>query len=58
MAVRASYIYLFWSNFPGDNQEKPAGVVYLYPKKTKTETNLLSTVVARLNDRSRTATFI
>ena len=34
IAVKASYILPIWSDFLGENQEKP-GVVYLPPEKTK-----------------------
>ena len=36
IAVRASYIYLFGSDFLGENQEEPGGVGLSPPEKTKT----------------------
>ena len=29
-----------WSDSLGENQEKPGGMVYIHPEKTKTETSL------------------
>ena len=46
--VRASYILPIWSDFLGENQEKPGEGVYLPPEKNQNTIHVVSVLAQNL----------